>query len=135
MSGEQFKRRTHALHLPKEIYPCQKAAIAPSRSRTSGLRAEQFGELTFIDHCQVFLGTGERINVLVILDGPTTLLTTEVVERTAEESNMSLLRNYFDQYHLQQKCVVGDQAFMAPTWELFYNSLDIRPISLGPNTP
>ena len=72
--------------------------------------------------------------MLVILDGATTLLTTEVVERTTEDSNIPLLRNYFDQYHLQPKCVVGDQAFMTPSWELFYNSLDIRPISLGPNT-
>ena len=145
MSGEQFKFRTRALHLPKETYdlcdkiraecePCQKAAIAPSRNRTSGPRAEQFGELTFIDHC-FFFGSSEHINVLVILDGATTLLTTEVVERTTEECNISLLRNYFDQYHLQPKCVVGDQAFMTPSWELFYNSLDIRLISLGPNTP
>ena len=74
----------------------------------------------------------EHIDALVILDGAMTLLTTEVVERTTEESNIPLLRNYFDQYHLQPKCV---QAFMTPTWELFYNSLDIRPISLGPNTP
>ena len=102
MSGEQFKFRTRALHLPKEIYdlydkicaecePCQKAAIAPSRSRTSGLRAEHVGELTFMG-CQVPLGTGD-------------------------ESNIPLLRNNFDQYHLQPKFVVGDQAFMSPSWE------------------
>ena len=143
MSAEQFKFRTRALHLPKEIYdlydkiraecePCQKAAVAPSRSKTSGLRAETFGELTFIDHCQVLLGTGEHIVVLVILDGATTLLTTEVVERTTDITNIPLLRNYFDQCHPQPKCVVGDQAFMTENWETFYNSLDIRPISLGP---
>ena len=73
--------------------------------------------------------------MLVILDGATTLLTTEVVERATEESNIPLLLDCFDQYHVQPKCVVGDQAFMTPTWELFYHSLDIRPISLGPNTP
>ena len=55
MSGEQVRFRTGALHLPKEIYdpcgktrsqcePCQKAAIAQSRSKTSGLRTETFGE-------------------------------------------------------------------------------------------
>ena len=142
MSTEQFKFRTRALHLPKAIYdlydkiraecePCQKASIAPSRSKTSGLRAETFGELTFIDHCQVPLGTGEHINVLVILDGATTLLTTEVVERTTDVTNIPLLRNYFDQYHLQPRCVVGDQAFMTENWEIFFHSLDIRPVSLA----
>ena len=71
-----------------ECEPCQKAALAPSRSRTSGLRAEQFGELTFTDHCQVPVGTGEHVNVPVILGGASALLTTEVVERTTDESNI-----------------------------------------------
>ena len=91
--------------------------------------------MTFIDHCQVPLGTGEHIIVLVILDGATTLLTAEAVTTTQEVENITVLRNYFDQYHLQPKSVVADQAFMTDTWEHFYQSLDITPISLGPNTP
>ena len=55
-----------------------------------------------------------------------TLLTAE-----AEAENITVLRNYFDQYHLQPKSVVGDQAFMTETWEHFFRSLDITPISLG----
>ena len=54
---------------------------------------------------------------------------------TREAENITVLRNYFDQYHLQPKSVVADQAFMTDTWEHFYQSLDITPISLGPNTP
>ena len=55
---------------------------------------------------------------------------------TAQESeNITVLRNYFDQYHLQPKSVVADQAFMTEKWEHFYQSLGIAPISLGPNTP
>ena len=54
---------------------------------------------------------------------------------TQEAENITVLRNYFDQRHLQPKPVVGDQAFMTETWEHFYQSLDITPISLGPNTP
>ena len=91
--------------------------------------------MTFIDHCQVPLGTGEHIIVFVILDGATTLLTAEAVTTTQEVENITVLRNYFDQYHLQPKSVVADQAFMTDTWEHFYQSLDITPISLGPNTP
>ena len=33
--------------------------------------------MTFIDHCQVPLGTGEHIIIFVFLDGATTLLTAE----------------------------------------------------------
>ena len=43
--------------------------------------------MTFIDHCQVPLGTGEHIIVFVILDGATTLLTAEAVTTTQEVEN------------------------------------------------
>ena len=71
-------------------------------------QSRNFSELTFVGHCQVPLATDERINVLVILGGATTLtlLTSEVVERTADVTNILLLRKSFDQYHLQIKCVV-----------------------------
>ena len=53
MTTEQFKRRTSALKLPKEIYDkfdqitkscdaCSKAKIAPSRAKVSGIRSEVF---------------------------------------------------------------------------------------------
>ena len=144
MTTDQFRFRTRALHLPKSTYDlldkirsecevCQAAKQAPTRSKTSGLRADTFGDMTFIDHCQVPLGTGERIIVFVVLDGATTLLTAEAV-MTTQESENAVLRKYFDQYRLQPKSVVADQAFMTETWEHFYQSLDIRPISLGPNS-
>ena len=146
MTTDQFRFRTRSLHLPKstidlldktrsECEACQAAKQSPSRSKTSGLRADPLGDMTFIDHCQVPLGTGEHIIVFVILDGATTLLTAGAVTTTQEVENITILRNYFDQYHLQPKSVVADQAFMTETWEHFYQSLDITPISLGPNTP
>ena len=68
MSVAQFKRRTSQLNLPESIYTrylnvtrqcdvCQKIHQAPSRSRISGLRAENFGDLLFLDHgeCKVCL--------------------------------------------------------------------------------
>ena len=141
MTTDQFRFRTRALHLPKPTYDlfdkirsecevCQAAKHAPSRSKTSGLRGDTCGDVTFIDHCQVPLG-------FVIQDGATTLLTaeSEAATTTQEVENITGLRNYFDQFHLQPKSVVGDQAFMTQTWEHFYQSLNIRPISLGPNTP
>ena len=142
MTTDQFRFRTRSLHLPKSTFDlfdkirsecevCQAAKHAPSRSKTSGLRADTFGDMTFIDHCQVPLGTGEHIIVFVILDGATTLLTAKAVTTTQGVENITVLRNYFDQYHLQPKY----QAFMTDTWEHFYQSLDITPISLGPNTP
>ena len=64
MTPSRFKRRTHALRLPEEIQKkyeevcqrcevCSRLAPAPSRSRVSGLRAQKFGDLLFIDHTKV----------------------------------------------------------------------------------
>ena len=62
-------------HLPKstddlvdkirsECEVCQAAKHAPSRSKTSGLRADAFGDMTF-DHRQVPLGTWENISLFL----------------------------------------------------------------------
>ena len=94
MTTDQFRFGTRSLHLPKSTFDlfdkirsecevCQAAKHAPSRSKTSGLRADTFGDMTFIDHCQVPLGTGQHIIVFVILDGATTLLTAASCRRSS----------------------------------------------------
>ena len=95
-------KETHDLYdkIRAEREPFQRATIA---------RAETFGELTCIDQFQVALRTDEHISVLVTLDGTTALLSTEVVERTTNVTTLPLPRNYFDQYHVQPKCVVENQ--------------------------
>ena len=136
MTTDQFQFRTRALHLPKSTFDLfDKIRSECEVCQVAKHAADTFGDMTFIDHCQVPLGTGEHIIVFVILDGATTLLTAEAVTTTQEVENITVLRNYFDQYHLQPKSVVADQAVMTDTWEHFYQSLDITPISLGPNTP
>eukprot|EP00435_Cladocopium_sp_Y103_P027258 s376_g6.t1 len=77
MSTEQFKRRTSALKLPKEIYEkydaitkscdtCSKSKIAPSRAKVSGIRSEVFGELTFIDHGEVPINAHSKLQFLLL---------------------------------------------------------------------
>ena len=57
MTTDQFRFRTRSLHLPKSTFDpfdkirsecevCQAAKHAPSRSKTSGLRADTFGDMT-----------------------------------------------------------------------------------------
>ena len=69
MSLEQFKRRTSALNLPNSVYSkyelvvkkceaCMETKPAPSRSRTSGLRAENFGDMIFMDHGSIKITMG-----------------------------------------------------------------------------
>ena len=69
MSLSQFKKRTSALQIPKDIYEaygelvkkcetCQTVKSAPSRAKTSGLRSDTFGDLTFVDHGEITLPSG-----------------------------------------------------------------------------
>ena len=74
---------------------CDAAEQAPSRSGTNGLRSDTFGGVTCTDHCQVPLGTGEHISV-VLLDGATILLISEALNTKQELENTTVLRNYFD---------------------------------------
>ena len=146
MSTDQFKRRTSALKLPKEIYErydlitkqcetCQKSKIAPSRAKVSGIRSEVFGEFTFIDHGEVPLSANRKLQFLLIFDGATSLTTSYVVQTTSDAETIKFLVEYFETYQLNPKYTVADQAFMREELESYYNRQGIRPIALGPGTP
>ena len=146
MSTEQFKRRTSALKLPKEIYDkfdqitkscdtCSKAKIAPSRAKVSGIRSEVFGELTFIDHGEVSINPQSKLQFLLLYDGATSLTTAFVVQNRSDPVTISHLQEYFETYQLNPKYIVADQAFMGTEMENYYSRHNIRPISLGPGTP
>lgn len=144
MSTDQFRRRTTAFKLPKSIYDkydlitrqcetCQKSKIAPSRSKVSGIRSEVFGGLAFIDHGEVTLSPTSKLSFLWMNDFTDNILCGSEYKSDAETSG--LLMEYFETYQLNPKYIVGDQAFMGPEMESFYNRRNIRPIALGPGTP
>ena len=146
MSTEQFKRRTSALKLPKEIYDkydqitkssdtCSLAKIAPSRAKVSGIRSEVFGELTFIDHGKVSINPQSKLQFLLLYDGATSLTIAYVVQNRSGTVTISYLQEYFETCQLHQKYIVADQAFMGTEIEDYYSRHNIRPISLGPGTP
>ena len=84
MSSAQFRRRTSELYLPEGIYRmyenvvkeceiCQKTKPAPPRSRFSGVRAKEFGDVVFMDHCEIKHMT-KKHQLFLVLDGATSLL-------------------------------------------------------------
>ena len=109
---------------------CQKNKVGSTRSKVSGLRSEVFGEMTFIDHCDVVTPTNEKIVVFIILDGATTLLTAYPVKTKTDVETLKLFKEYVSTYHIQPKYVVGDGAFMGPDWEQYYQHFDICPVNL-----
>ena len=81
MSAAQFKKKTTHLDVPgkvSDIYQhvvktcpfCNATKPRPDRSRVSGLRAEQFGDLIFLDHGSAKIGD-KTFRFLIFLDGAT----------------------------------------------------------------
>ena len=78
MTTENFRRRTSALKLPEVIYEeydkigpkcesCQLYKPAPQRSRITGMRATNFGDLVSIDHVDLSVDKNMYL-VLVAID-------------------------------------------------------------------
>ena len=85
VSTPQFKKRTtdmHILgkvnhlyqHVAKTCPFCNSTKPRLDRSRVSGLRAEEFGDLIFLDHGSTQIGD-RTFGFLIILDGATSHLT------------------------------------------------------------
>ena len=83
-----------------ECEVCYAAKHAPLRSKTSGFRADTFGDMIFVNHYEIFLGAGEHIIGFVILDGVITLLIAEVVTTMQKIEYIIVFRNCFNKYHL-----------------------------------
>ena len=147
ISLSQFKQRTSALQIPKDIYEaydeivkkcetCQTVKSAPSRARTSGLRSATFGDLTFVDHGEITLPSGlEKLMFIIFYDGETNLVTARAVENQTTDSIITQMTEYFEVYQLSPKVVVGDQQFMSVELEAYYARNGIKPVGIGPDTP
>jgi hypothetical protein len=124
MTPNQFRRRPSALKLPEEIHRlyqetckrcagCNEGAPAPSRSRVTGLRADSFGDLIFVDHAKV-KHNDKLYLVFLILDGATNLLTARVVESEAAEVTLEAFREWMDNFQCCPKALVSDMAIQHP---------------------
>ncbi|MHC4951460.1 MAG: hypothetical protein ACYTEU_10825 [Planctomycetota bacterium] len=153
MKLDQFKKRTSHLKLPKEIYDlfekvvkkcdtCSRLKDKPCRSKISGLRAEIFGDLIFVDHGEVKFNPSNddssaemSYTFFIILDGATNLVSAYPVASTNEAEAREALREWMHHYQVKPKRIVADSMFMTDQWKRFYTTHDIQPISLGPYTP
>ena len=146
MSTLQFRRRTSHLGLPQRIYDkydnivktceyCNRHKPAPQRSRVSGLRAENFGDLIFLDHGQTKIGT-QNFLFLIVLDGATGFLAAYSQQTLNPEDTIRNVHDWMDTYSCTPKCIVADMAFHTPrVFQDFYRLHNIRPMPTGPATP
>ncbi len=146
MSVAQFKKRTTHLALPGRIYDlydfvvkkckfCNTRQSRPHRSRVSGLRAEEFGDLIFIDHgsSKVF---DKTYSFLIVLDGAISYITVYPCLSASASEVIQKLHEWMDTYQCTPKAVCADMAFHNPVeFKEFYRLHDIKPIPTGPYTP
>ena len=78
MSSAQFRRCASKLYLPEGVYRLYDSVVkdceipttkpAPPRSRFSGVRAKDFGDVRFMDYCEI-KHMSKKHQLFLVLDG------------------------------------------------------------------
>ena len=124
MSTAQFKKKTTHLDIPGKDYDlyqhvvktcpfCKSTKPRPERSCVSGLRAEEFGVLIFLDHGSTKTGN-KTFGFLIVLDGATSHLTAYPCESTSSSDVISKLHEWMDTFQMNPKAICADMAFHHP---------------------
>ena len=72
---------------------------------------------------------------MIILDGATNFLYAAPLDDLSDASGQRALREFMHHMQVKPKRIVGDSAFMEPSWEKFYTTDDIKPVTMGPHIP
>ena len=111
MSSAQFKKRTTHLDIPGKVYDlyqhvvktcpfCNSTKPRHDRSRVSGMRAEEFGDLLFLDQGSTNIGD-QTFGFLIVLDGAPSHLTAYPCKSTSPAEVISKLHEWMDTFHLE----------------------------------
>ena len=145
MSPTQFRRRTSMLNLPERIYEkyedvfnkcrvCSMSVAPPPRAKISGIRASVFGDVVFVDHCEIELKKKKYV-VLLVLDGATNLLWATAQNSLDKKETLTHLRSWNEQNNCIPKAIVGDEAFFSDELLEYYKFHGIKDLPCGPRTP
>ena len=124
MPTAQFKKRTTHLdiswkndelhqHVVKTCPFCTSVKPRPERSRVSGLGAEEFGDLIFLDHGSAKIGD-ITFGFLIILDGATSHLTAYPCKSTSTSEVIAETHGWMDTCQMNLKATCADMAFHRP---------------------
>ena len=145
MSPTQFRRRTSMLNLPDRIYEkyedvfnkcrvCSMSVAPPPRAKISGIRASVFGDVIFVDHCEIELKKKKYV-VLLVLDGATNFLWATAQNSLDKKETLVHLREWNEQNNCIPKAIVGDEAFFSDEFNEYYKFHGIKALPCGPRTP
>ena len=92
---------------------CNSVKPRPEGSRVSGLWAEEFGDLTFLDHGSTMIGD-KTSGFLIVLDGATSHLTANPCKSTSTSEVIATLHEWMDTFQMNPKAICADMAFHQP---------------------
>ena len=72
---------------------------------------------------------------MIIVDGAMNFIYATPLDDLSDASGQRALRDFMHHMQIKPQRIVGDSAFMEPSWENFYTTHDIQPITMGPFTP
>ena len=146
MSSAQFKKRTTHFDIPGEVYDlyqhvvktcpfCNSKKPRPDRPRVSGLRAEEFGDLIFLDHGSSKIGN-HTFGFLIVFDGATSHVTAYPSKSTFPSAATSKLHEWVDNFNMNPKAICADMAFHHHhDMQAFYRMHNIQRFPTRPHTP
>ena len=146
MSTAQFKKRTTHLDIPGKIHDlyqrvvktcpfCSSVKPRLERSRVSGLRAEEFGDLLFLHHGSAKIGD-KTFEFLIILDGATAHLTAYPCQSTSTSEATAKIHEWMDTVQMNPKAICANVSFHhTHDMQAFYRMHNVKIIPTGPHTP
>ena len=146
MSSAQFKKRTTQLDIPGKVHDlyqhvvktcpfCTSTKPRPARSRVSGLRAEECGDLIFLDHGSTKIGD-QTFGFLIVLEGATSHSTAYPCKSTSPSEVISKLDEWMDTFQMNPKAICADMAFHHPhDMQALYRKQNVKRFPTRPHTP
>ena len=146
MSSAQLKKRTTHLDIPGKVYDLYQHVVEtcsfnnstkqkPDRSRVSGLRADECGDLIFLDHGSTIIGD-QTFGLLIVLDGATSHLTACPCKSTSPSEIIFELHEWMDTFQMNPKAICADMTFHhPPDMQAFCRMHNVKRFPTGPDTP
>ena len=130
MCPAQFRHRTSSLRLPEDVHDrykevvqgcehCVKKKPPLQRSKVTGLRADNFGDIVFIDHADVKIRS-ETYTVFIVVDGATTSVTAFAPRTKESYETVQCLMEWMDTFHCTPQSICADMAFQSTDVQDFF---------------
>ena len=101
----------------------------------SELRAEEFGNIIFVNHGSPEIGD-KTLGFLIVLDGATSHLTASPCKSTSPSEVIAKLHEWMDTFQMNPKAICADMAFHQPyDMQAFYRMHNVMRLPTGPRTP